>query len=133
MTLIRDRRSGSCVVMPVGQRPVLHILYCSQPMAIKAAVPIATASAPMAMTFTKSVDILKPPVMIREMSCTPPLFQIISYPCQCHYCGNRGGILNELINRTGCSPSAVYGDEIRFCLQYDSQVFFDIPCGNLHA
>ena len=45
---------GSWVVMPTGHLPVLQALYCWQPQAMSAAVPIAIASAPKASAFAKS-------------------------------------------------------------------------------
>ena len=45
----RFRKFGSCVVMPLGQRPVQHNPQEVQPIATRMAVLIDTASAPKAM------------------------------------------------------------------------------------
>ncbi|MCK7525179.1 MAG: hypothetical protein MZV64_50030 [Ignavibacteriales bacterium] len=53
-TSSRARRPGSWVAMPTGQRPESQIRYCWQPMAMSAAVPTATTSAPRARALAKS-------------------------------------------------------------------------------
>ena len=51
-----------------------HILNCWQPMAISAAVPIYTASAPSARHFAKSADVLSPPPAIIDILSLSPYF-----------------------------------------------------------
>ena len=78
---IRERRRGSWLVIPVGQRPVLQILYCRQPIAIKAADPIATASAPKAKAFADATLVIAAEKTgIREIISIDPDFNIYRLP-----------------------------------------------------
>ncbi len=70
-TSSRARRPGSWVAMPTGQRPESQMRYCWQPMAMRAAVPMATASAPRARALAKSDETRKPPVTMSDTPSTP--------------------------------------------------------------
>ena len=54
------------MAIPAGQLFVLHILAPTHPIACMAELEIAIPSAPRASAFTKSAEVLNPPVTIND-------------------------------------------------------------------
>lgn len=66
------------LAIPTGQLLVLQARIPKQPIACKAVLDTATASAPSIIAFAKSSATLNPPVTTREISFAPTLSRYLS-------------------------------------------------------
>ncbi len=94
------------------------------PIAISAAVPMATTSAPRAIALAISADTLMPPVMIRLIFSAPFSFRNLRARYKAKIVGTFGG-LHVFGGRSGSAGPSVYGDKIRPRVKRRRQVRLD--------
>ena len=102
------------------------------PIAISAAVPMATTSAPRAIALAISADTLMPPVMIRLIFSAPFSFRDLRARYKAKIVGTFGG-LHVFGGRSGSAGPSVYGDKIRPRVKRRRQVRLTVTSSKFHA